>query len=59
MWDNIGKVKENRDYMELLPADNRNITNPIEAPLNESITINADCHSSTKGLFLGNGDISI
>ena len=58
MWDNIGKVKENRNDMELLPADNRNITNPIEAPLNESITINADCHSSTKGLFLGNLHLS-
>ena len=57
MWDNIGKVKENRGYMELLPADNRKITNQIEAPLNESITINADCHSSTKGLFLGSRHI--
>jgi hypothetical protein len=59
MWNNIGKVKENRGYMDLLPADSRHITNPIEVPLNESITINADCHSTTKGLFSGNGHISI
>ena len=53
MWDNIGKVRENRSSMELLPDETQNNTKATEAHINESIVVNADCRSSTKGLFLG------
>ena len=55
MWDNIGKVKENRDDMEFLPTARRDsINSTTGAPENEALLVYADCHSTTKGLFAGN-----
>ena len=57
MWDNIGKVKENRDDMEFLPTARRDsINSTTGAPENEALLVYADCHSTTKGLFAGNKD---
>ena len=57
MWDNIGKVKENRDDMEFLPTARRDsINSTTGAPENEALLVYADCHSTTKGLFAGNMD---
>ena len=54
MWDNIGKVKENRGDMEFLPSARRDsINSATGAPLNETSIVYADCHSTTKGLFAG------
>ena len=57
MWDNIGKVKENRGDMEFLPTARRDsINSTTGAPENEALLVYADCHSTTKGLFAGNTD---
>ena len=57
MWDNIGKVKENRDDMEFLPTARRDsINSTTGAPENEALLVYADCHSTTKGLFAGKID---
>ena len=54
MWDNIGKVKENKKDMEFLPSGRRDsINSATGAPENEALLVYADCHSTTKGLFAG------
>ena len=54
MWDNIGKVKENREDMEFLPAHRQNDVNSSDKfTLSSSLAINAYFQSSTKGLFSG------
>ena len=54
MWDNIGKVKENKKDMEFLPSARRDsINSATGAPENEALLVYADCHSTTKGLFAG------
>ena len=53
MWDNIGKVKENRNDMDLLPS-HRQPQDARLSDLKEPLLVNADCRSSTKGLFAGN-----
>ena len=54
MWDNIGKVKENRSDMEILPTTRRDSINSANgSPINEALYVYADCHSTTKGLFAG------
>ena len=55
MWDNIGRVKENKGDMEFLPTTRRESINSANgAPINEALYVYADCHSTTKGLFAGN-----
>ena len=59
MWDNIGKVKENRECMELLPHDRQiNQKCITESSTDEPTLASLDCHSSTKGLFTGNLNIN-
>ena len=54
MWDNIGKVKENKRDMEFLPTARRDsIDSATGAPINQAMFVYADCHSTTKGLFAG------
>jgi len=54
MWDNIGRVKENQRDMEFIPDARRDSINSVDgAPINESLLVYADCHSTTKGLFAG------
>ena len=52
MWDNIGKVKENRNDMDLLPS-HRHPHDASLSDLKEALFVTADCRSSTKGLFAG------
>ena len=59
MWDNIGKVKENRECMELLPHDRQiNQKCITESSTDEPMLDSLDCHSSTKGLFTGNTNVN-
>ena len=54
MWDNIGKVKENQRDMEFIPDARRDSINSVDGtPINEALLVYADCHSTTKGLFVG------
>ena len=48
MWDNIGKVAENKESMKFLPS-----TGLTEKLTNEGLSAFADCHSAMKGIFLG------
>ena len=58
MWDNIGKVKENRECMELLPQDRQiNQKCSTKSSTDEPTLASLDCHSSTKGLFTGNMNV--
>ena len=58
MWDNIGKVKENRECMELLPHDRQiNQKCITESSTDEPMLDSLDCHSSTKGLFTGSTNV--
>ena len=58
MWDNIGKVKENRECMELLPHDRQMNQKCItESSTDEPMLDSLDCHSSTKGLFTGSTNV--
>ena len=52
MWSNIGKIAEFRREVDFLP-DSRPSVDPSGKPLNDSMFIYADCHSSNKGLFIG------
>ena len=54
MWDNIGRVKENQRGMEFIPDARRDSINSVDGtPINEALLVYADCHSTTKGLFVG------
>ena len=54
MWDNIGRVKENQRDMEFIPDARRDSINSVDGtPINEALLVYADCHSTTKGLFVG------
>ena len=54
MWDNIGRVKENQRDMEFIPDARRDSINSVDGtPINETLLVYADCHSTTKGLFAG------
>ena len=54
MWSNIGKVEENKNNMEFLPAGSRRNSLAGGMPQNEALYVYADCHSAMKGIFTGN-----
>ena len=53
MWDSIGKVRENKDDMDLLPAHRNNDPKFAKKSISNAALINVDFSSSTKGLFSG------
>ena len=53
MWDSIGKVRENKDDMDLLPAHRQNDSPSAKKSISNATLINVDFSSSTKGLFSG------
>jgi len=53
MWSNIGNVEEHKNSMEFLPSPRRSFDSGTGKPTNDALYINADCHSSVKGIFLG------
>ena len=53
MWDSIGKVRENKDDMDLLPAHRQNDPLSQNKSISNAAFINVDFSSSTKGLFSG------
>ena len=53
MWSNIGKVEEHKNSMEFLPSPRRSFDSGTGKPTNDALYINADCHSSVKGIFMG------
>ena len=59
MWDSIGKVRENKDDMDLLPAHRNNDPKFAKKSISNAALINVDFSSSTKGLFSGIKHFSI
>jgi hypothetical protein len=53
MWSNIGNVVEHTDSMEFFPSPRRSFDSGTGKPTNDALYINADCHSSVKGIFMG------
>ena len=53
MWDNIGKVRENKNDMDLLPAHRQDGLQSNEKSISNTIALNVDFSSSMKGLFSG------
>ena len=53
MWDSIGKVRENKDDMELLPAHRQIDPQSAKKSISNAALVNVDFSSSTKGLFGG------
>ena len=53
MWDNIGKVRENKDDMDLLPAHRQDGHQSNETSISNYISLNVDFSSTMKGLFSG------
>ena len=53
MWDNIGKVRENKNDMDLLPAHRQDGLQFNEKSISNAIALNVDFSSSMKGLFSG------
>ena len=53
MWDSIGKVRKNKDHMDLLPAHRQEDRQNGEKSINNAMLLHADFSSSTKGLFAG------
>ena len=53
MWDNIGKVRENKNDMDLLPAHRQDDYQSNEKSIRNAISLNVDFSSSMKGLFSG------
>ena len=59
MWDSIGKVRENKNDMDLLPAHRKNDPQSTKKSISNAALINVDFSSSTKGLFSGMKNFSI
>ena len=53
MWDNIGKVRKNKDDMEFLPAHRQDGYERNDKSISSSMLLNVDFSSSMKGLFSG------
>ena len=53
MWSNIGNVEQHKGSVEFLPSPRRSFDSGTGKPTNDALYINADCHSSVKGIFLG------
>ena len=53
MWDSIGKVRRNKNDMDLLPAHRQDDRQYGEKSISNAMLLNADFSSSTKGLFTG------
>ena len=54
MWDNIGKVAENRKTgIHFLPERRESIDSATGTPSNRAMEIYANCQSATKGMLAG------
>ena len=60
MWDNIGKVAENRKTgIHFLPERRESIDSATGTPSNRAMEIYANCQSATKGMLAGTATIRL